>query len=152
MCSFPASLSLCEYQASRKSLSWKLRAFSTIVAWSKSILWTNWFAYCATLELLSPTRTALSYYVNLTPDIVCKLSVHEMEMLGIKSQSDMISLRIECTKFGEEAPNKLEGTYGAPRGIYNQGNIFDPCCIREYGLPDDEAIRIEQVRVHWHFR
>ena len=57
MCSFPALLSLCEYQASRKSLSWKLRALSTIVAWSKSILWTNWFACCATLELLSPTRT-----------------------------------------------------------------------------------------------
>jgi len=31
-----------------------------------------------------------------------------MEMLGIKSQSDMMSLRIECIKFGEEAPNKLE--------------------------------------------
>ena len=36
----------------------------------------------------------------------------------------------------------------ATRGIYNQGNIFDPCCIGEYGLPEDEAIRIEQVRVH----
>ena len=35
MCSFPALLSLCEYQASRKSLSWKLPALSTIVAWSK---------------------------------------------------------------------------------------------------------------------
>ena len=32
MCSFPALLSLWEYQASRKSLSWKLRALSTIVA------------------------------------------------------------------------------------------------------------------------
>ena len=32
-------LSLCEYQASRKRLSWKLRALSTIVAWSKCILY-----------------------------------------------------------------------------------------------------------------
>ena len=36
---------------------------------------------------------------HITPDIVCKLSVHEMEMLGINSRSDMMSLRIECTKF-----------------------------------------------------
>ena len=51
---------------------------------------------------------------HITPDIVCKLSVHEMEMLGINSRSDMMSLRIECTKFGGEAPKKPEGTCGAP--------------------------------------
>ena len=51
---------------------------------------------------------------RITPDIVCKLSVHEMEMSGINSRSDMMCLRIECTKFGGEAPKKLEGTCGAP--------------------------------------
>ena len=51
---------------------------------------------------------------HITPDIVCKLSVHEMEMLGINSRSDMMSLRTECTKFGGEAPKKPEGTCGAP--------------------------------------
>ena len=65
MCSFPALLSLCEYQSSRKSLSWKLRALSSIVAWLKSILWKNWFACCAILELLSPTRTTLLCSFNL---------------------------------------------------------------------------------------
>ena len=44
---------------------------------------------------------------HITPGTFCKLSVHEMEMLGINSRSDMMSLRIECTKFGEEAPKKL---------------------------------------------
>ena len=51
---------------------------------------------------------------HITPDIVCKLSVHEMEILGINSRSDMMSLLIECTKFGGEAPKKLKGTCGAP--------------------------------------
>ena len=36
------------------------------------------------------------------------------KMLGINSRSDMMSLRIEYTKFGGEAPKKLEGTCGAP--------------------------------------
>ena len=44
---------------------------------------------------------------NITPDIVCKLLVHKMEMLGMSSRSDMISLQVECTKFGEVAPKKL---------------------------------------------
>ena len=74
MCSFPVLLSLCEYQALRKSPLWKLQALSTIVTWSKSILWTNWFMCCATLELLSPTRTTPLCSFNLVPRLC--LSVH----------------------------------------------------------------------------
>ena len=31
---------------------------------------------------------------HITPDLVCKLSVHEMEILGVNFRSDMMSLRI----------------------------------------------------------
>ena len=62
---------------------------------------------------------------HITPDIVCKLSVHEMEMLSINSRSDMMSLRIECTKFGGEAPKKLEGTCGAPIFFISQSVLGD---------------------------
>ena len=62
---------------------------------------------------------------HITPDIVCKLSVQEMEMLGIHSRSDMMSLRIECTKFGGEAPKKLEGTCGAPIFFIPQSVLGD---------------------------
>ena len=61
---------------------------------------------------------------HITLDIVCKLLVHEMEMLGINSRSDM-SLRIECTKFGGEAPKKLEGTCGAPIFFIPQSVLGD---------------------------
>ena len=59
---------------------------------------------------------------HITPDIVCKLSVHEMDMLGINSRSDMMSLRIERTKFAGEAPKKLEGTCW--RSIETCCNVF----------------------------
>ena len=101
---------------------------------------------------------------HITLDIDCKLSVHEMEMLGINSCSVMMSLRLECTKFGGRSTKQTQGNVWCPhflystvcawwfatRGNYNEGNSFDPCCIREYGLPEDEVIRIEQVRVYWH--
>ena len=41
----------------------KIASPSTIVAWS--ILQANWFACCATLELLSPSRTVLLCPFNL---------------------------------------------------------------------------------------
>ena len=31
---------------------------------------------------------------QITPDLVCKLSIHEMEISGINFHSDMMSLRI----------------------------------------------------------
>ena len=46
---------------------------------------------------------------RITPDLVCKLSVHEMETLGVNSRVDMMSLGIEWTKFGGKAPKKSEG-------------------------------------------
>lgn len=61
---------------------------------------------------------------KITPDIVCKLSVHDMEQLGVNSRSDMMSLRTECAKFGGQAPRKLPGTCGAP-------TFFIPKCVLE---------------------
>lgn len=51
---------------------------------------------------------------KITPDLVCKLSVLELEILGVNSRSDMMTLRIECSKFGEQAPRKCQGSCGAP--------------------------------------
>lgn len=51
---------------------------------------------------------------KITPDLVCKLSVWQLEILGVNSRSDMMTLRIECSKFGEQAPRKCQGTCGAP--------------------------------------
>ena len=41
---------------------------------------------------------------KITPDLVCKLSVQELESLGLTSRRDMMALRIECATFGGEAP------------------------------------------------
>ena len=50
---------------------------------------------------------------KITPDLVCKLSVQELESLGLTSRRDMMALRIECAMFGE-APRKVKATCGAP--------------------------------------
>lgn len=33
---------------------------------------------------------------KISPDIVCKLSMHDMDSLGVHSSSDMMKLRTEC--------------------------------------------------------
>ena len=90
---------------------------------------------------------------RITPGLVCKLSVHEMEILGVTSRSDMMSFRIECTKFGE-APKKFEGTCGTPiffipkfilGNLLHEGftirEISTILAVSEFNLPKDEAIR-----------
>ena len=33
---------------------------------------------------------------KITPDIICMLSTHEMNVLGITNKVDMMNLRLEC--------------------------------------------------------
>ena len=48
-----------------------------------------------------------------TPDIVCKLSSHEMEALGVSSRADMMRLRTECDKYGTDKPQRVVSQYQA---------------------------------------
>lgn len=52
---------------------------------------------------------------KITPDIVCRLSTHEMEILGVSSRADMMKLRTECVKYGTSAPNKINSECGPPK-------------------------------------
>ena len=51
---------------------------------------------------------------KVTPDLVCKLSVQELETLGVTSRRDIVALRIECAMFGGKAPRKVQANCGAP--------------------------------------
>ena len=54
---------------------------------------------------------------KITPEIVCKLSAHDFEILGISNRADMMKLRIECVKYGPCSPNRLK--------INNGFSMFD---------------------------
>ena len=38
---------------------------------------------------------------KISPDIVCKLSMHELKYLGVTNSSDMMKLRVECITYGQ---------------------------------------------------
>ncbi len=50
---------------------------------------------------------------KITPDIVCMLSLHEFHELGVNTSSEIMALRMECTKYGSVKPVKTrrEGDY-----------------------------------------
>ena len=54
---------------------------------------------------------------KITPDIVGKLSLNEFKELGIQNRANIMALRLECTKYGSEKPqrSKLENQCGAPQ-------------------------------------
>ena len=49
---------------------------------------------------------------KITPDIVCKLSSHELEDLDVSSRADMVRLRTVCGKYGTDKPQRVESQCG----------------------------------------
>ena len=73
---------------------------------------------------------------KITPDIMSMLSTHEMNQLGITSRVDMMNLRLECTTYGLQKPEKKHVVCGAPQ--------FDiPKSVLEGHL--EEGFTIEQI-------
>ena len=54
------------------------------------------------------------WYSSHTPDIVAHLSVHEINQLGVNNRGDMMSLRMECSTFGNRTPQRDVFGSGAP--------------------------------------
>ena len=52
---------------------------------------------------------------KITPDIVCRLSAYDLEVLGLHGRADMMRLRAECIKFGGEQLPKVSSCCGAPK-------------------------------------
>ena len=44
---------------------------------------------------------------KISPDIFCQLTSHEMEELGVQNRSDMMNLRLCCSKYGTSQPIKV---------------------------------------------
>lgn len=49
---------------------------------------------------------------NITPDIVCMLSLFELNQLGLRNRSEIMALRIECTKYSGGQPLKNQDVNG----------------------------------------
>ncbi|KAK3108669.1 hypothetical protein FSP39_012900 [Pinctada imbricata] len=52
---------------------------------------------------------------KITPDIICKLSSPEFNMLGISNTRDMMKLRTECVKFASAQCGVVTDASGAPQ-------------------------------------
>ena len=70
---------------------------------------------------------------KISPDIVCKLSLQELEMLGITNKQNVMSLRIACSTFSKGKPIKLNSVCGAPK-------FFIPKGVLESWLDEDFTI------------
>ena len=52
---------------------------------------------------------------KITPDIIGKLSVYELESLGLTCRRQMMLLRTHCVKYGCQPPTKFYQGAGAPK-------------------------------------
>ena len=74
---------------------------------------------------------------KISPDIVCKLSSQDLEILGITNKQDVMSLRIACSIngsiYGKRSPIKLSSHCGAPK-------FFIPKSVLQSWLDEDFTI------------
>ena len=52
---------------------------------------------------------------KITPNIVGKLSLADFKELGMQSRKDIMSLRLECVKYGSKIPQRNRIGCGAPQ-------------------------------------
>ena len=53
---------------------------------------------------------------KITPDLVGKLSLYVFKELGVQNRSDIMALRVKCTKYGPEKPQRNNSNQcGAPQ-------------------------------------
>ncbi len=55
------------------------------------------------------------YAEKITPDIVGKLSLSDFRELGMQSRKGIMTLRLECVKYGSETPQRNRVECGAPQ-------------------------------------
>ena len=55
---------------------------------------------------------------KISPDLVCKLNVLDFESLGVQSRNHMMAIRVACTTYGGQAPQRRLGENGgAPQFV-----------------------------------
>lgn len=85
---------------------------------------------------------------KITPDIVCNLSVKEFEAVGISNRAEMLKIRIECVKFGQFPPNRIQGNVGPPMFDIPKSTIENllenSCEISDIGLSKSDFSKINE--------
>ena len=65
---------------------------------------------------------------KITPNFVSMLSKHELEYLGVSIPAHMMTLRMECIKYGNMKPKKTDSLDGHPKYHFDKNvleSLFD---------------------------
>lgn len=94
-------------------------------------------------------KLKLEYFIErfemekITPDLVGKLSLNDFKELGVQNRSDIMALRVKCTKYGSEKPHRnTRNGCGAPQFDIPRSVLE---CYLEQNLTIDEISKILSV-------
>ncbi|KAL5017212.1 hypothetical protein ScPMuIL_006801 [Solemya velum] len=84
---------------------------------------------------------------KITPDIVGSLNRHEMLELGVTNTSDMMSLRLECNRYGNTCrPTREPKTAGAPKYSI-PGDVLENLLEDGFSISDVAALLSVSERI-----
>ena len=61
---------------------------------------------------------------NISPDIICKLSLQEFAMSGINNRLEIMALQIACSTYKEKPPAMLYSFCGAPQFLIPKNTLW----------------------------
>ena len=79
---------------------------------------------------------------KISPDIVNKLSLSELQMLGVTNRRLIMDLRVECSTYGSVVPFKESSHWGAPKFVLPKQLLKD---LLEEGFTIKEVARMLSV-------
>ena len=71
---------------------------------------------------------------KISPDIFCQLTSHEMEGLFVQNRSDMMNLRLCCSKYGTSQPIKVI-TNGGVQDLTFRNQYWKTCWRLDFTYP-----------------
>ena len=77
---------------------------------------------------------------KITPDIIFKLSLTELKILGLTDANDIMNLRIRCSIYSGSSPQRSVSNFGSAPKFLLSKNVFENFIERSFTIKEMSAL------------
>ena len=77
---------------------------------------------------------------KITPDIIFKLSLTELKILGLTDANDIMKLRIRCSIYSGSCPQRSFSNFGSALKFLLSKNVFENFIERGFTIKEMSAL------------
>ena len=90
---------------------------------------------------------------KISPDIVCKLSIYEMNCLGVMNRSDIMNMRTECLNYGCLQPRKMKSIGAGPPEFMMSKTVLENLLETDFQIKEiAKLLSVSESTLYRHMR